>query len=205
VCGIALLNKLAEAAKEVFPMRAYPVVFASVSLLLSGCTDKSSTFKLDQGAPTMQLTTSAFKQGETIPKKYTADGTDVSPPLRWEGAPKEAKSYALICDDPDAPRGTWTHWVIYNLPADITALEEGVAKDEKLPNGARQGTNSWGKGNIGYRGPDPPAGKPHRYFFKVYALDSVLDQAPGASKDQLEKAMKGHVLAHGELMGTYGR
>jgi Raf kinase inhibitor-like YbhB/YbcL family protein len=153
----------------------------------------------------MQLTSSAFKHGETIPKKYTADGADLSPPLRWEGAAKETKSFALICDDPDAPRGTWTHWVLYNLPADIDTLEEGVAQEETLPSGARQGKNSWPNRNIGYRGPDPPGGKLHRYFFKIYALDSVLDQAPGASKEQLENAMKGHVLAHGELMGTYGR
>jgi Raf kinase inhibitor-like YbhB/YbcL family protein len=153
----------------------------------------------------MQLTSSAFKHGETIPKKYTADGDDVSPPLRWEGSPQGTKSFALICDDPDAPRGTWTHWVLYNLPADLGTLEEGVPQQETQPGGARQGTNSWGKGNIGYRGPAPPPGKPHRYFFKIYALDSVLDQAPGAGKERLEKAMKGHVLAHGELMGTYGR
>ena len=156
----------------------------------------------------MKLTSSAFQQGETIPKKYTGDGADVSPPLRWEGTPQRTKSFALVCDDPDAPVGTWTHWVLYNLPADELRpgmLEEGVAKQETLPSGARQGKNSWADDNIGYRGPSPPKGEPHRYFFKVYALDAVLDQPPGASKQQLEKAMKGHILAHGELMGTYGR
>jgi Raf kinase inhibitor-like YbhB/YbcL family protein len=153
----------------------------------------------------MKLTSSAFQQGETIPKKYTGDGADVSPPLRWEGANLGTKSFALVCDDPDAPVGTWTHWVLYNLRADVGTLEEGVGKQETLPSGARQGKNSWADNNIGYRGPSPPKGKPHRYFFKVYALDAVLDQPPGASKQQLEKVMKGHVLAHGELMGMYGR
>ena len=152
----------------------------------------------------MQLTSSAFKQEEAIPKKYSGEGVDVSPPLQWQGAPQGTKSFALICDDPDAPSGTWTHWVLYNLPGDSTALEEIVAKAETLPNGTRQGKNSWPKNNIGYQGPMPPSGK-HRYFFKIYALDNVLDLAAGANKAQLEKAMKGHVLAHGELMGTYER
>jgi len=150
----------------------------------------------------MQLTSSAFQEGTAIPKKYTGDGADVSPALNWQGAPQGTKSFALICDDPDAPVGTWTHWVLFNLPADTGALEEGVAKQETLPNGARQGKNSWDRDNIGYRGPKPPSGT-HRYFFKVYALDTMLDLQSGTSKGQLEKAMKGHVLARGELMGKY--
>ncbi len=153
----------------------------------------------------MQVTSSAFQEGETIPKKYTGDGSDLSPPLRWTGAPAGTKSLAIICDDPDAPAGTWVHWVLFNLPADTRELEEGVPTKETLPNGARQGKNSWGSNNIGYRGPSPPPGKPHRYFFKVYALDAMLDLAAGADKAQLEKAMKGHVLGQGQMMGKYGR
>jgi Raf kinase inhibitor-like YbhB/YbcL family protein len=152
----------------------------------------------------MHLTSTAFREGAAIPKKHSGEGVDVSPPLEWQGAPPGTESFSLICDDPDAPSGTWTHWVLYNLPRDTTALEESVAKEERLSNGALQGKNSWPKNNIGYQGPMPPSGK-HRYFFKIYALDNVLDLAAGANKAQLEKAMKGHVLAHGELMGTYER
>jgi Raf kinase inhibitor-like YbhB/YbcL family protein len=146
----------------------------------------------------MQLTSTAFQEGATIPKQYTGDGKDVSPPLRWSGVPAGVQSYALIADDPDAPRGTWVHWVVWNLPADQHELAEG-----KLPSGARQGKNDFGK--AAYGGPAPPPGKPHRYFFKLYALDKTLDLAEGASKQQLEQAMKGHILGSGELMGRYGR
>ena len=153
--------------------------------------------------PAMQLTSSAFSEGATIPKKYTADGADVSPPLQWQGAPQTTKSIALICDDPDAPRGTWVHWVLFNLPADKNELPEGVPATATLTGGARQGKNDFGK--LGYGGPSPPKGKPHRYFFKIYALDALLDLKEGATKAQLEKAMAGHILAQGQLMGTYGR
>jgi len=146
----------------------------------------------------MQLTSTAFQEGTTIPKQYTGDGKDVSPPLHWSGAPAGTKSFALIADDPDAPRGTWVHWVVWNLPADQHELAEG-----KLPAGVRQGKNDFGK--TSYGGPSPPPGKPHRYFFKLYALDTTLDLADGASKQQLEQAMKGHILGSGELMGKYGR
>jgi Raf kinase inhibitor-like YbhB/YbcL family protein len=148
---------------------------------------------------------SAFAEGETIPKKYTGDGSDISSPLRWTGAPAGTKSLTVICDDPDAPAGTWVHWVLFNLPADTRELEEGVPTKETLPNGARQGKNSWSSNNIGYRGPSPPPGNPHRYFFKVYALDTMLDLPAGADKAQLEKAMRGHVLGQGQVMGKYGR
>ena len=151
----------------------------------------------------MQLTSSAISEGATIPKKHTADGADVSPPLQWQGAPPTAKSFALICDDPDAPRGTWVHWVFFNLPADKNELSEGAPTTATLTGGARQGKNDFGK--LGYGGPSPPKGKPHRYFFKIYALDAVLDLKEGATKAQLEKAMAGHILAQGQLMGTYGR
>jgi Raf kinase inhibitor-like YbhB/YbcL family protein len=151
----------------------------------------------------MELSSTAFGEGANIPKQYTGDGKDVSPPLRWPEPPQGTKSFALICDDPDAPRKTWVHWVLYNLPAGQRELKEAVPAQEEIAGGAKQGKNDFGK--IGYAGPAPPPGKPHRYFFKLYALDTQLDLAPGATKDQLIAAMKGHVLAEGQLMGQYGR
>jgi Raf kinase inhibitor-like YbhB/YbcL family protein len=149
------------------------------------------------------LTSTAFREGETIPKKYTADGENVSPPLQWGDPPAGTQSFALIADDPDAPRGTWVHWVLFDLPPGERGLEEGVPAVESLPNGAKHGKNDFGK--LGYGGPSPPPGKPHRYFFKGYALDKPLALSPGATKAQVEAAMKGHVLAEGRLMGKYGR
>lgn len=151
----------------------------------------------------MKLTSSAFQEGETIPKPYTGDGKDVSPPLRWSDVPAGTKSFALICDDPDAPVGTWVHWVLFNLPADRTELPEGVPTDKVVLGDARQGTNDFKK--IGYGGPAPPRGKPHRYFFKLHALDTTLDLKESATKKDVEAAMKGHVLGQGQLMGKYGR
>jgi Raf kinase inhibitor-like YbhB/YbcL family protein len=151
----------------------------------------------------IELSSTAFQSGETIPKPYTGDGADRSPPLRWSEPPAGTRSLALICDDPDAPRGTWVHWVLFNLPAQTRALEEGVPTTESLDNGARQGKNDFG--NLGYGGPAPPKGKPHRYFFKLYALDAVVDLPAGATKAQLLDAMKGHILDQGELVGKYGR
>jgi Raf kinase inhibitor-like YbhB/YbcL family protein len=151
----------------------------------------------------MKLTSGAFQEGATIPAKHTADGPNLSPPLSWSGAPGNTKSFALVCEDPDAPRGTWIHWVVYNLPADAQELAEGVSTDLTLAGGARQGKNDFGK--IGYGGPAPPPGKPHRYFFRVFALDQLLDLPEKANRAQLEAAMKGHLLASGQLMGKYGR
>jgi Raf kinase inhibitor-like YbhB/YbcL family protein len=149
------------------------------------------------------VTSSAFREGETIPKQYTGDGKDVSPPLKWEGVPEDTRTLALICDDPDAPRGIWVHWVLFNLPGDLGQLNEGIPVNKVLANNARQGKNDFGK--IGYGGPAPPRGKPHRYFFKLYALDTPLDLQPGATKDQVVAAMQGHILAEGQLMGQYSR
>jgi Raf kinase inhibitor-like YbhB/YbcL family protein len=151
----------------------------------------------------INLSSTAFQEGETIPKQFTGDGKDVSPPLTWADPPDGTKSFVLICDDPDAPRGTWTHWVLYNLPADQRKSDEGVPTDESLPNGAKQGKNDFGK--VGYGGPAPPRGKPHRYFFRLYALDTTLDLPAGATRDKVVAAAKGHVLAEGQLMGHYGR
>jgi Raf kinase inhibitor-like YbhB/YbcL family protein len=151
----------------------------------------------------IELTSLAFQNGTAIPKTYTGDGADQSPPLRWAESPAGTKSLALICNDPDAPRGTWVHWVLFNLPAQSRELEASVPTTETLGNGAKQGTNDFG--NIGYGGPAPPKGKPHRYYFKLYALDSTLDLSSGATKAQLTDAIKGRILAEGQLMGTYQR
>lgn len=152
---------------------------------------------------TIELTSPAFPAGGTIPKPHTGDGTDRSPPLHWSAPPEGTKSLALICDDPDAPRGNWVHWVLFNLPATARELDEGVPTTEVLDSGAKQGKTDFGK--VGYGGPAPPKGKPHRYFFKLYALDVTLDLPAGATKAQLVEAMKGHILAEGEVMGNYGR
>jgi Raf kinase inhibitor-like YbhB/YbcL family protein len=151
----------------------------------------------------IELTSTAFQQGMTIPKQYTGDGADQSPPLRWSEPPSGTKSIALICDDPDAPRGTWVHWVLFNLPPQTRELEESVPTTATLGNGAKQGKNDFG--NIGYCGPAPPKGKPHRYYFKLYALDVPVELPSGVSKAQLMDAMKGHILAQGQLVGNYGR
>lgn len=150
----------------------------------------------------IKITSSAFEDGALIPAKYTCDGEDVSPPLQWEAVPEGTKSIALISDDPDAPVGTWIHWVLYNLPAEVKELAEAVPADETLPGGARQGTTDFGR--IGYGGPCPPSGT-HRYFFKIYALDTDVDLPRGADKSELREAMQGHILGEGRLMGKYAR
>ena len=152
---------------------------------------------------TIKLTSSAFQEGQTIPSKHTGDGDDSAPPLAWSEPPAGTKCFAVICDDPDAPRGTWVHWVLFNLPPDTRALAEGTPTEGSLPGGAVQGTNDFGK--LGYGGPAPPPGKAHRYFFKLYALDTPLKLAAGATKSQVVEAMKGHILGEGQLMGKYQR
>jgi len=161
-----------------------------------------------EGVPTMTITirSAAFAAGQPISKRHTDDGEDVSPALSWAGVPDNAKELALIMDDPDAPTPEpWVHWVIYKLPAATTGLAEGIATSAQLsePAGALQGENSWG--TLGYRGPAPPGGLAHHYHFKVYALDVALDVAAGLDKKQLLDEMHGHVIAEGELVGTYER
>lgn len=150
-----------------------------------------------------ELSSSAFKDESSIPKRYTCDGQDVSPPLSWGGPPGGTKTFCLICDDPDAPAGTWAHWVIYDIPSGTRGLPEDVPKERRLKNGSKQGTNDFGR--IGYGGPCPPRGGPHRYFFKLYALDTVLDLPRGETKSDLETAMEGHDLGFTKLVGFYGR
>lgn len=151
----------------------------------------------------IQIASPAFSEGNPIPKKYTCDAEDVSPPLAWSGVPADTKSLALIADDPDAPVGTWVHWVIFDLPPTLTGLKEGIAKVPTIDVGGVQGNNDFRR--VGYGGPCPPRGKPHRYFFKLYALDKLLELKSGASKADVEKAMRGHILAQGQLIGTYSR
>ena len=151
----------------------------------------------------LELKSSAFEESGSIPAKYTCKGEDISPPLSWNGAPAGTRSFALICDDPDAPFMTWVHWVVYNIPLEENKLEEGLAKDKTLPNGAIQGITDFRR--IGYGGPCPPPGGPHRYYFKLYALDAKVDLEPGATKKALLKAMEGHILEEVQLMGKFKR
>jgi Raf kinase inhibitor-like YbhB/YbcL family protein len=151
----------------------------------------------------MQLTSTAFTEGNPIPAKHTCEGKDVSPPLKWTGVPPETRSLVLIADDPDAPVGTWVHWVLYDIPAGTTELEEDQPKGQYVLESAPQGLNDFKR--LGYGGPCPPPGKPHRYFFKLYALDKLLELKPGATKAAVEAAMAKHILAQTQLMGTYQR
>jgi Raf kinase inhibitor-like YbhB/YbcL family protein len=181
------------------------VLFATAvlgCLVTAGGADKLNPQKVMN----LQITSTAFSEGQPIPAKYSCEGSDISPPLQWiplGGTPANTKSFALIMDDPDAPVGTWVHWVFYDLPPNTAGLPEDVAKTQVIANGAKQGLNSWPR--LGYGGPCPPPGKPHRYFFKLYALDAMLDLKPGLTKKDLLKAMEGHILAEGQLMGTYQR
>jgi hypothetical protein len=159
-------------------------------------------------AMSITVTSTAFAANETIPRKYTGEGADVSPPLSWSNVPDETEELVLVCDDPDAPTPKpWVHWVLYKIPAGTTSLPEGVPTEKTLstaPKGACQGENSWGK--IGYGGPmPPPKHGVHHYHFKVYALDARLDLPPGLTKEQVLKAMSGHVAGEGELVGLYER
>lgn len=162
-----------------------------------------SAFASAKAAAKFELRAIAFQPGGDIPRRFTCDGPDVSPALRWTEPPAGTESFALIADDPDAPSGTWVHWAAYDLPATWRELPEGIAKIKEIPGGARQGSNDFPR--IGYGGPCPPPGKAHRYFFKLYALDKKLDLKAGATKQDLEQAMKGHILAQAELMGRYHR
>lgn len=150
----------------------------------------------------MELTSPAFSEGEAIPRQYTCDGVNISPPLIWRGVPQKTLSLALICDDPDAPVGIWVHWVVYNIPVSVGELQEFFPHDKELPNGIRQGLTDFK--TVGYGGPCPPSGT-HRYFFTLYALDTKLAISPGLTKAQVLEKMKGHVLAETQLMGTYAR
>jgi len=180
-------------------MNVHIVLFVIISSLYS-----YAQIETKQGGENMEinLTSTAFKGGEFIPKKYTCDGENVSPPLQWSEIPAETKSIALICDDPDAPMGTWVHWVIFNMPPSANMLKEKTPSMKVLEDGTTQGNNDFRK--IGYGGPCPPGGI-HRYFFKIFALDKRVELAPGVTKGELIKEMEGRILAEGKLMGRYSR
>ena len=155
------------------------------------------------GSSTPRIASDAFEEGKSIPRKFTCDGADRSPPLHWEGAPEGTNALALVVDDPDAPSGAWTHWLLYNMPPATRALGEGIPTSATLGDGSRQGTNDFGK--VGYSGPCPPPGSTHRYRFKLYALSSPIELEPGAKRDAVLKAIDEKRLAEAELTATYGR
>ncbi len=183
--------------------RSAAAPLALVALLIGILLPLSAALQGGSAMGSLKITSTAFEPGAAIPKKFTCEGPDVSPALSWSDPPAGAQSFALIADDPDAPVGTWVHWVLYDLPADARSLAENIPKEGQLPNGARQGRNDFRK--IGYGGPCPPPGKPHRYFFKLYALDAKLNLKAGATKTEAERAMQGHILAQGELIGRFAR
>lgn len=180
---------------------AFTVLF---SLTLLGCRtvpQPPAKQSPDQKSE-IKVTSVAFQEGQPIPRQYTCAGVNISPPLEWSGVPKAAKTIAIIVDDPDAPSGAWVHWVLYNAPADNIGFVENVPAGETLKAGGFQGKNDFEK--IGYGGPCAPSGT-HRYFFKLYAVDAELPLKAGATRAELEQAMQGHVVAQGQLMGTYSR
>jgi len=150
----------------------------------------------------IEVRSSAFSEGDRVPKEFTCDGADRSPPIEWSGVPANAQSLAILVDDPDAPAGDWVHWLVYDLSPALTRLNAGIPEGGRLPGGGSQGRTDFGA--LGYGGPCPPRGT-HRYFFKVYALDAMLHLKPGATKKELLQAMQGHILTEGRLTGTYER
>jgi len=167
-----------------------------ILILVSSC-QRTKEEKME-----IKIKSSAFEEDSMIPSKYTCDGSNISPPLEFSNIPNNTKSITIICDDPDAPMGIWVHWVLFDLSANIKNLDENIPRDKVLSNGAKQGINS-GK-RIGYDGPCPPSGT-HRYYFKIYALDTKINLGSGISKQELENAMRGHILDQGQLMGKYKR
>lgn len=180
----------------------WPLLFVFLLVACSSGDGKAAGIAEEEVTMTIELTSPAFVEGSAIPAKYSCDGDDISPGLEWRNLPAGTESLALIMDDPDAPVGVWDHWVLYDLPAGSAGLPENVLATGDEQGGGTMGSNSWGRS--GYGGPCPPGGT-HRYFFKLYALDTALGLEPGASKDEVLKAMEGHILDQGQLMGTYQR
>lgn len=184
-------------------MASRPSGFAML-LGLATCLSFGAAHGSPGGDPmSFTVRSSDFTQGATIPLQFTCVGADISPALEWSAVPANTQSFALIADDPDAPVGTWVHWVLYNLPASVHSLPQNFPKSEKAKDGTLQGRNDFGK--IGYGGPCAPPGKTHRYFFKLYALDTRLALQAGATKKDLEAAMKSHILEESETMGRFSR
>lgn len=182
-----------------------PVVMISVLFLFTVSCQRPASSDATQGGVPMSLVlhSSSFANGSAIPRQYTCDGANLSPALTWTGAPGATQSLALVMEDPDAPHGTWTHWLVWNIPPRATVMPEGEPPAEMLDNGARQGSNDFHR--IGYGGPCPPAGRPHRYVFRLLALNIRLDLKAGARRTELDQAMRGHILVQSEWMGTYAR
>jgi len=182
-------------------MKIKAILIAAVlsMVILSGCAKGGA----DRVKETITISSPAFKDGETIPVKYTGFGEDVSIPLNWKNIPNGAKSIAILMDDPDAPIGTFTHWIIFNIPVSTTRLPEGVPQVPELPDGSKQGRNDFGR--IGYNGPMPPAGKVHHYIITIFALDTVLNLPAGINAKTFHRALQGHILAEGKLVGLYKR
>ena len=191
----------------IFPLfrsKASQLIISILVLCLIVSFHISSQTKSNNKKMEIKLFSSAFKQGNFIPAKLSCEGPNISPQLHWSNAPKDVKSFAIIVDDPDAPGGDFVHWVIYNIPGNLNELHEDVTPSRNIPDEVKLGTNGFGR--ISYGGPCPPAGKPHRYFFKIYALDTVLHHLEsGATKQELLSAMNNHILAEGHLMGKYQR
>jgi len=174
-----------------------------IAILIVGCAGLQLPEDLSIGAgDTFPLMSPVFTQDQTIPQKYTCDGDDISPPLEWSDQPRRTESYAIIMEDPDAPTGTWIHWVLFNIPASSLSLPEAVPLDPQLADGSLHGKNSWRW--LGYGGPCPPSGT-HRYVFTLYALDTMLDLPVGITAEELLQAIDGHVRGQAELTGTYTR
>ncbi|MGB7434370.1 MAG: YbhB/YbcL family Raf kinase inhibitor-like protein [Candidatus Acidiferrum sp.] len=183
--------------------KPWTILFSCFAVILLAGALSCST-RPQQTAPlSLQLSSADFPAGGNIPKQFTCDGNDVSPALQWKEPPAGTQTFALIADDPDAPVGTWVHWVLFDLPANARALPHNFPNNEQSSDGSRQGKNDFKK--TGYSGPCPPTGSSHRYFFKLYALDTKLNLKPGATKKDLERAMQGHILARGEYIGRYSR
>ena len=180
------------------------VLFLIFTLFLFSCSRRTENKPVQPSIDIQKLTitSAAFKEGDMIPVKYTGDAENISPPLAWSGIPAQAKSLALVVDDPDAPAGDWVHWVVYNISATMKEMPEDIGPDERVPGIGIQGKNDFGK--TGWGGPMPPSGT-HRYFFKLFALDTWLTDKPGLTKKELHAAIKDHIIAQGELMGRYKR
>jgi Raf kinase inhibitor-like YbhB/YbcL family protein len=186
---------------DLFLILAILTVLCLVTMLLAGCG--AGEQPPEEKGKTLSITSPAFQEGDKMPDKYTSQGEDISPPLAWSEPPEGTQSFVLIMDDPDAPGGTFTHWVIFNIPSNSRGLSEGVPTEDQLSDGTIQGKNDFDR--IGYRGPSPPPGRAHRYKFTLYALEQSLDLKAGASKNQILDAIQEHILAQGELTGIYQR
>lgn len=188
-------------------IKKYPQFLTGLILLIiSGCANPTEPPQAEAVRvipESIQITSTSFSHGETIPTIFTCDGEDISPDLAWKNIPDGTRSLVLIVRDPDAPAGEWVHWLLYDIPSNVDSLPEAIATEEMIPGIGAQGSNDFG--NLGYGGPCPPGSTPHRYFFNLYAIDTMLELRPGIKIQELNDAMQGHQLAWGEMMGTYGR